>query len=162
MTTARTAVLFVNRGVALGGVSTRKLILTALLCGIAIVIAGGIKLLQVANDTSEVVILALGEKATLGDMTVSVDAIEQDENGTNVIVSMNGVDGADAQEGWRMLTGGSVVGLVQDSQATGAPACSVTTVRGNGPCALRFPPSEGTVTVAYLRAGGQSQWSAAG
>jgi hypothetical protein len=86
----------------LGGVSTRKLILTALLCGIAIVIAGGIKLLQVANDTSEVVILALGEKATLGDMTVSVDAIEQDENGTNVIVSMNGVDGADAQEGWRM------------------------------------------------------------
>jgi len=31
-----------------------------------------------------------------------------------------------------------------------------------GKCSLVFGPSTGTVTVAYLRAGKQSQWSNAG
>jgi hypothetical protein len=91
-------------------VSTRKLILTALLCGIAIVVAGGVKLFQVANEDAEVVVLSLGTPSTLGDMTVSVESIEQTEEGTDVTVSMGGVDGADATEGWRMLAAGKVVG----------------------------------------------------
>ncbi|MFM9131157.1 MAG: hypothetical protein ACKORY_00245 [Actinomycetota bacterium] len=50
--------------------STRRLILTALLCGIAIVVAGGIKLLQVANEDAEIVVLALGTSSTLGDSDI--------------------------------------------------------------------------------------------
>lgn len=163
MTTSRAAVLFLPAGVAFRGVSTRKLILTALLCGIAIVVAGGIKLFQVANEDAEVVVLALGTKSTLGDMTVSVESIEQTEEGTDVTVTMGGVQGADATEGWRMLAGGKVVGPSVNgaSGLSGRTACTVTSAGSGGPCVMRFPASEGTVTIAYLRAGGQSQWSAA-
>ena len=52
--------------------STRKLILTALLCGLAILVAGGVKLFQVASDEKRVEVLSFGDEATLGDMTVSV------------------------------------------------------------------------------------------
>ena len=144
-------------------VSTRRLILTALLCGIAIVVAGGIKLLQVASDDTEVVVLALGTPATLGDMTVSVDAIAQTGEGTDVTVTMAGVQGADATEGWRMLAGGKVTAPLGSGAAGSAagPPCTVTSTMGSGPCVVRFPASEGTVTIAYLRAGGQSQWSTA-
>ncbi|MFM8826613.1 MAG: hypothetical protein ACKORY_01265 [Actinomycetota bacterium] len=142
--------------------STRRLILTALLCGIAIVVAGGIKLLQVANEDAEIVVLALGTSSTLGDMTVSVDAVDQSQSGTDVTVTMRGVDGADATEGWRMLAGGKVEAPT-GTGSTGLPgrsACTFTSAAGSGPCVVSFPASEGTVTIAYLRAGGQSQWSA--
>ena len=48
-------------------VSTRKLIAIALLCGLAILIAGGIQLFRL-SDTSErtVEVLAEGETATVG------------------------------------------------------------------------------------------------
>ncbi len=143
--------------------STRRLILTALLCGIAIVVAGGAKLLQVANEDAEVIVLSLGAASTLGDMTVTVDAIAQTGAGTDVTVTMGGVEGADAIEGWRMLAGGKVVAPLADAagESTVPPRCTVTRTAGGRPCVVRFPVSEGTVTIAYLRAGAQSQWSTA-
>jgi hypothetical protein len=142
--------------------STRKLILTALVCGIAIVLAGGIKLFQVARDTTKVTVLGLGDPATLGDMTVSVLGVTSQADRTVVTVSMAGIDGADAVEGWRMLSGGKVTEVApQPWTGVDAPACSTTTVTG-GKCSLVFGSSAGTVTVAYLRAGQQSQWSNAG
>ena len=142
--------------------STRKLILTALVCGIAIVLAGGIKLLQVAKDTTKVTVLGFGDRSTLGDMTVSVLGVTSQADRTVVTVSMSGVNGADAVEGWRMLAGGKVTEVApQPWDRTDSPACS-TTAMGGSTCALVFGPSTGTVTVAYLRAGSQSQWSNAG
>ncbi|MEY4031517.1 MAG: hypothetical protein RL573_428 [Actinomycetota bacterium] len=88
--------------------STRKLILTALVCGIAIVLAGGIKLLQVAKETTKVTVLGFGDRSTLGDMTVSVLGVASQTDRTVVTVMMSGVSGADAVEGWRMLAGGKV------------------------------------------------------
>jgi hypothetical protein len=142
--------------------STRKLILTALVCGIAIVLAGGIKLFQVARETTKVTVLGFGERATLGDMTVSVLGVTSQPDRTVVTVSMAGVDGADAVEGWRMLSGGKVTEVAPLPWTdVDAPACSATTVAG-AKCSLVFGSSTGTVTVAYLRAGRQSQWSNAG
>lgn len=142
--------------------STRKLILTALLCGIAIVLAGGIKLFQVANEDAKVTILPLNEKAVLGDMTVAVLSVTPQADRTVVTVLMSGVDGADAVEGWRMLAGGQVTSVLgKPWDRIDSPACATTTVAG-GKCSLVFPAAEGTVTVAYLRAGQQSQWSVAG
>ena len=51
--------------------STRKLILWALVCGVLILGAGSIKLLQTTSEDATVVLLQLGDEATLGDMTVS-------------------------------------------------------------------------------------------
>jgi hypothetical protein len=84
--------------------STRKLVLTALVCGIAIILAGGFKLLQVATDAPRVEVLAWGTPATLGDMTVAVEKVEKSTEATLVTVTMRGVAMAKgAFEGWRML-----------------------------------------------------------
>ena len=142
-------------------VSTRKLILTAMLCGLAILLAGGVKLLQVARETDKVTILPFGTDATLGDMTVSVVSVAQEATVTVVTVSMSGVEGADAREGWRMLSGGKVSAVTDGSwPATPEPACMTTTTKPVT-CSLVFPAATGTVTIAYLRAGTQSQWSKA-
>ena len=133
-----------------------------MLCGLAILLAGGVKLLQVAQETDKVTILPPGEKATLGDMTVSVLSVTAQGDRTVVTVMMSGVESADAREGWRMLSGGKVSAVTAGTWSeTSVPPCDTTTVAPRE-CALVFPPSTGTVTVAYLRAGTQSQWSTAG
>lgn len=135
--------------------STRKLIFTALLCGLAIMLAGGIKLLQVANDDTELIVSALGVEHTLSDMTVSVLDINQNDSITAVTISARGVQDADPVEGWRLLAGGQV--LVPLNQQT--ETCRATDVVETRTCVVEFPSSQGSVTVAYIRAGAQSQWA---
>lgn len=140
--------------------STRKLILTALVCGLAIMLAGGIKLFQVARDDTRVNLLTLGERARVADMTVSVDEVTSDRDATYVTVTMAGVNNADALEGWRLLAGGEVLSpVVAGHPPTGAPACTTTHADATAGCTVVFPPATGSVTVAYLRGGAQTQWA---
>lgn len=134
--------------------STRKLILTALICGLVIMLAGGVKLFQVSQDKVTVEVLALGASQTLSDMTVTVSGVEQLSDETLVTVSMVGVEGADAFEGWRLLAGGEVL-----APETNVERCSPVSATQSTQCVVTFPPSSGSVTVAYLRAGAQSQWA---
>lgn len=139
--------------------STRKLILTALLCGIAIMIAGGVKLFQVSSDDSEVQVLALGTDATLGDMTVAVTDIVDSSEALLVSVTMVGVEGADAQEGWRLLADGQVTEPIALPQGVGVP-CGTVTSSTPMSCTIAFVRVDSAPVVAYVRAGEQSQWSA--
>ena len=134
--------------------STRKLILTALVCGLAVMLAGGIKLFQMATEDVEAVVFSLGTSKTLADMTVSVKDVEQSADATLITVSMVGVEGTNAAEGWRLLANGTVISPVL-SKST----CRDTTVEAVVTCVVGFPESTGSVTVAYLRAGEQSQWA---
>ena len=135
--------------------STRKLIFTALICGLAIMLAGGIKLLQVANDDTEVVVHPLGVEQTLSDMTVAVLKVEQNATMTAVTISARGVQDADPVEGWRLFAGGELVLPLNPQSET----CRATDVVETRSCVVEFPPSEGSVTVAYSRASTQSQWA---
>ena len=76
--------------------STRKLIMWALFCGVLILGAGVFKLWQTTGDGAQVQLLQLGDSAVLGDMTVSVNAVSKNATQTLVEVSMQGVEGADA------------------------------------------------------------------
>ena len=73
--------------------STRKLILWALVCGVLILAAGTAKLFQTSQKPVEVQLLALGDSVTLGDMTVSVTALRDTDDRTLVDVTMVGVAG---------------------------------------------------------------------
>ena len=140
--------------------STRKLILTALLCGLVIMVAGGIKLFQIAGEEPEVTALALGTGSRVADMTVSADAIDQQETATFVTVTMSGVEAADALEGWRLLAGGEVLSPLRgDDPVPGSNICVITRATASTTCVVPFPASTGSVTVAYLRGGAQSQWA---
>lgn len=139
--------------------STRKLILTALVCGLAILIAGGIKLIQVANDEAEVQVLVLGDEATLGDMTVSVLDIDRRPDATLVTVTMTGVElSSGAADGWRLLADGRVQEPAGNSDGDG---CTAVAARSLTRCTVRFEAAESAPTVAYVRAGEQRQWAAA-
>ena len=138
--------------------STRKLIMWALFCGVLILGAGLFKLWQTTGDGAKVQLLQLGESAVLGDMTVSVNSVSKSETQTIVEVSMLGVEGADALSGWRMLVGAVISEAQPLSDGSGTP-CTTTKLAEPTMCTVAFPVSEGTPTIAYIRAGQQEQWA---
>lgn len=138
--------------------STRKLILTALLCGVLIIGAGGFKLWQTVRDGNEVTLLALGTSAKVGEMTARVDGIEVNSELTLVRVSLVGVDGASALDGWKLLSGGEISEPVSLPPGSGTE-CTTTSLTLATSCTIAFPVSKGTRTVAYVRAGEQRQWA---
>ena len=140
--------------------STRKLILWALLCGVLILAAGTAKLFQTSQKPVEVQLLALGDSVTLGDMTVSVTALRDTADRTLVDVTMVGVAEAQAKDGWKMLSSGEVSDPVMLPVGAGTE-CTLTKLAETLTCTIAFPVSEGTRTVAYIRAGEQRQWATA-
>ena len=138
--------------------STRKLIMWALFCGVLILGAGVFKLWQTTGDGAQVQLLQLGESAVLGEMTVSVNAVSKNASQTLVEVSMQGVEGADATAGWRMLVGGVISEAQPLTEGSGTP-CATTKLAEPTSCTVAFPVSEGTPTIAYIRAGQQEQWA---
>ena len=140
--------------------STRKLILWALVCGVLILAAGTAKLFQTSQKPVEVQLLALGDSVTLGDMTVSVTALRDTDDRTLVDVTMVGVAEAQAMDGWKMLAAGKVSDPVMLPIGAGTE-CTLTQLDKTLVCNVAFPVSEGTRTVAYIRAGEQRQWATA-
>ncbi len=140
--------------------STRKLILWALICGVVILIAGTAKLFQTSQKPVEVQLLALGDSVTLGDMTVSVTALRDTADRTLVDVTMVGVAEAQAMDGWKMLASGQVSDPVMLPVGAGTE-CTLTKLAEKLTCTIAFPVSEGTRTVAYVRSGEQRQWATA-
>ena len=140
--------------------STRKLILWALVCGVLILAAGTAKLFQTSQKPVEVQLLALGDSVTLGDMTVSVTALRDTADRTLVDVTMVGVAEAQAMDGWKMLASGEVSDPVMLPIGAGTE-CTLTQLDETLVCTVAFPVSEGTRTVAYIRAGEQRQWATA-
>jgi hypothetical protein len=130
----------------------------ALFCGVLILGAGVFKLWQTTGDGAQVQFLQLGDSAILGDMTVSVNALSKNATQTLVEVSMQGVEGADALAGWRMLVGGVISEAQPLTEGSGTP-CSTTKLAEPTICTVAFPVSEGTPTIAYIRAGQQEQWA---
>lgn len=138
---------------------TRTLLLLSVACGLVILVAGGLKLLQVATDRTEVPVLSTGDESRIGDMTVRVESITVGTSGTEARVAMAGVPGATAVDGWRLLGDGEVV---EPFTTVGDGVCDARTTvpdAGEVVCVVRFPSVETVQAVAYTRAGEQRQWA---
>jgi len=140
--------------------STRKLILWALVCGVLILVAGSAKLFQTSQQPVEVQLLELGDSVTLGDMTVSVTALRDIADRTLVDVTMVGVAEAQAMDGWKLLAAGKVTEPVLLPVGAGTE-CTLTQLESSLACTVAFPVSEGTRTIYYIRADEQRQWATA-
>ena len=137
--------------------STRKLILWSLVCGVLILVAGSIKLRQSVDSTNvDAKVLSIGEAATVGGMTVAVESFDVTNDSTLVTVSIGGIDGQDATEGWKLLAGGEASEPVAGSGSE--TWCSQTTA-DVASCVVAFPVSSGSATVFYYRDGDNSQWA---
>jgi hypothetical protein len=140
--------------------STRKLILWALICGVVILIAGTAKLFQTSQKPVEVQLLALGDSVTLGDMTVSVTALRDTADRTLVDVTMVGVAEAQAMDGWKLVASGKVSDPMLLPVGEGTE-CTLTKLTETLACTVAFPVYKGTRTIGYTRAGEIRQWATA-
>lgn len=136
---------------------TKTLILWSLVCGVVILAAGGFKLLQIAADDASVEFLAAGAGAEVGGATVAAVSLRDEPGATYVTVSMAGMDAGDAVASWRLLALGIVHQPDSVAAEDGGP-CGAT-VQASATCVLKFPVTEGTRTVAFLRGGVQRQWT---
>lgn len=138
---------------------TRTLLLLSVACGLIILVAGGVKLLQVATDRTEVPVLTLGDSSRIGDMIVRVESISAGATGTEARIVMSGVPGELAVDGWRLLGDGEVV---EPFSTVGSGVCDARTEVpevGDVICLVRFPAVETVQAIAYTRAGEQRQWA---
>ena len=138
---------------------TRTLLLLSVVSGLIILVAGGVKLLQVATDRTEVPVLSIGDSSRIGDMVVRVESISTAGTGAEVSVVMSGVPGELAVDGWRLLGDGEVV---EPYTTVGDGVCDARTevpASGDVVCVVRFPAVETVQAVAYTRAGEQRQWA---
>lgn len=79
---------------------TRTLLLLAVVCGVAILLAGTIQLLRIAGQDDPEPPLRVGDRGQAGDAVVVVEAIEEGDAAVTVTITVSGVDDADGVEGF--------------------------------------------------------------
>lgn len=117
---------------------TRTLLLLALGCGLAIMLAGAAFFVQLANQDDVEAPATVGEPVTVGDMTVVVLQATERGGALDVLVRIGGVDDADGASGFRLIASGRPV--TTDASARGG-LCGPTTVEPVE-CLVRFDVSD--------------------
>ena len=130
---------------------TRTLLLLALACGVAIMLAGAVFLVQLSGQEDVEPPVALGDAVTAGDMTVVVDGADESAGFLDVRVRIGGVADDDGAGGFRLIASGRAVEPVSDG---GDDACGPTTVAEQA-CVVRFDVSgaDGTSRVLFYERG---------
>jgi hypothetical protein len=140
-------------------VRTRTLLLLAIGCGLIILVAGVVQLMRIAAQDEPERPAAVGEPVAIGDLTVTVDGLEEADDRAVVVLEVGGVEDADGTDEFRLVVPDAVL------QPTGAgspelPPCVGTTVERRR-CTLTFDLStvEGSSRVLLYRRGDeQVRW----
>ena len=134
---------------------TRTLLLLSVGVGLAILLAGGVLLLQLANEQNVVEPAAIGEPVEVGDVEVVVTGVDERTDGLlTVTVEIGGVEDADGIDSFRLVTGDRPL-------APMAPAlgrCDTITEQLTT-CGIAFDVSgaEGSSRVLVLRRGDEQR-----
>jgi hypothetical protein len=145
-------------------VKTRNLILLALAAGLAILVAGGVFLLNVARNRDALTLaeaLAVGEGTEVGGRLVIVEQVETTGSTTVVAVRIEprGNPGGTADEGWALVADGALQDPAAVPEADRDQACAgLTLAETPVSCVLAFAGGDGAGTLSYAYAGDQQQW----
>lgn len=136
---------------------TRTLLLLALACGLAIMLAGAVFLFQLAgqDDVSEAT--PIGEAVEIGDLTVEVEAADESGGVLSVGIRLAGVADPDGAAGFRLIASGRPIVPIETDAAD---ACGATTVEETV-CVVRFDVSiaDGSSRVLFYERGEeQARW----
>ena len=135
---------------------TRTLMLLALVCGVAIMAAGAVFLVQLSNQQEAERPTPIGEPVTIGDMRVVVDGSSERGGVLDVELTIGGVDDDDATDGFRLIASGQAAR--PDASAEGS--CAVTTVDPQR-CLIRFDVSSASGdsrVLFYERGDDRARW----
>lgn len=131
--------------------STRKLIIASLICGLLILVAGSVKLLQTASDDGEAATLyAVGTTREIAGLRVTVNEVEVSDEQTLVNITMIGDSDQSPIMGWSMVANGEITSPLASTQCTSAS--------GEVQCTLQFVVAVGTPTIVFARDGEKTQW----
>jgi hypothetical protein len=119
---------------------TRTLLLLALGCGLAIMLAGAVFLFQLASQDDVSAPISLGDPVQVGDMTVIVDGATELGGTLEVSVRIGGIADTDGADGFRLIASGRPVRPDIGTADTGAPTCGSTTTAIEA-CRVRFDVS---------------------
>lgn len=136
---------------------TRTLLVLALACGLAILLAGGVVLVQLLNRADATPPTPLGEPARVGDMVVTVTGSSERSGAIVADVEIGGVDDPDGSSGFRLIASGREA----PRRAVGSPGeCEATSVEVIS-CSVAFDTSaaDGVSRVLFYRRGDQqARW----
>ncbi|MCU1399369.1 MAG: hypothetical protein JWN62_2478 [Acidimicrobiales bacterium] len=138
-------------------VKTRTLLLLAVGCGLVILVAGGIKLLFIADDKVPPH-LAVGQSATVGEMVVRVASVNRTGDQTIVDITISGVDDTDGATTFFYGVGAAkeLRPVVPEDRAV--PECGATRAAAVTTCALAFDTSVAAGVLRYERGGEKAFW----
>jgi hypothetical protein len=135
---------------------TRTLLLLALGCGLAILLAGGALLVMLAGQDEPEPAVAIGEESAIGDMRVTVVAAEEpaDADILTIDVVLGGVEDDDGSAGFELIASGRPIRPGESS------TCGATTAEPR-PCTLVFDVSTAdgeSRVLRYHRGDGRARW----
>jgi hypothetical protein len=90
-------------------VKTRTLLLWALACGIAIMLAGAVLLFQLATRDELAEPVPLGMPTAVGDVTATVTAADERDGVLAVTVALDAPSGVDPTRGFHLIASGRAV-----------------------------------------------------
>ena len=110
---------------------TRTLLLLALACGLAIMLAGAVFLFQLSTQDDLAAPTAVGEQVLVGDMTVSISAVDEQDGLLAVEIEIGGTADQQPADDFRLIASGRAVAVAgttcRPAQAqTGAQTCTVS------------------------------------
>jgi len=135
---------------------TRTLMLLALACGVAIMLAGAVFLFQLTQQDDVAAPTPFGVATEVADMSVTVDGSSETADQLVVSVRIGGVDDADGASGFRLIASGRPI----EPSAAGSDGCGSTSVAVRA-CSVRFDVSsaDGTSRVLfYDRGEDRARW----
>src|SRR6187549_2434032 len=129
---------------------TRTLLLLAIGCGLAILLAGGIWLFRLVDAPEATAPLRIGESGQAGDLVATVDSVHEQGGVVVVEMSLSGVDDPDVLDGFRLSV---LEGLLQPesqrSNPSELPPCRAVTVEEHS-CTLTFDVGESSGNTRLL------------
>jgi hypothetical protein len=141
-------------------VSTRKLIAVALLCGLAILVAGGIQLFRISDRSGRTVeVLDEGESATVGGLQVEVVSSVRRGDALDVSVRLGAESGRTSVplSSFTLLVGGDLERAVSGSGPSACPDPVPVSPTATA-CDVAFRSREGTATLSFSHDGQQRLW----
>jgi hypothetical protein len=144
-------------------VKTRTLILLAMACGLAILVAGGAFLWRVIAHKDELTVpepAAVGATQQVGPVAATVTATTEEGGILVVQAHLQSSDPvADAGSGWSLLIGGDLKSPVDVPLTAGTPCAGTALVPGRPvDCAVAFATANGDRYVAFATDAEQGLW----
>ena len=149
--------------------STRRLIAAALVCGLAILLAGGVFLVNLAANRDDITVpdfLAVADSAVVGGAQVAVVDVDREAVARQLLVTVRFTvldqeewddGGWELGEGWTLVNGGNLHKPVDDA-AVAHSCLGLHAVSGPIDCTLLFPVASGTAYIEYARGDGSARW----